>query len=117
MHVADPMQTCGRQTRGGYPCKLRPMRGQHVCRMHGGSSPQALAKAEDRMRQLVHPAVSSLARQIETDQFAAVKYVLDWAGFRSETVATTDSSITVTVSFDHADNDQTVPTLALPDGS
>lgn len=59
------------------------MHGQVVCKMHGGKSPQALAKAEDRMRQLVHPAVSSLARQIENDEFNAVRYVLDWAGFKA----------------------------------
>jgi hypothetical protein len=80
--------------------------------MHGGSSPQALAKADERMRALVHPAVSSLARQIEQDQFAAVKYVLDWAGFHSETVSQTDTSVTVTVHFDHA-NENAI--LALPD--
>jgi len=80
--------------------------------MHGGSSPQALAKAEDRMRGLVHPALSSLSRQINKDEFSAVKYVLDWAGFRSETVAQSDTSVTVTVHFDHANEDSS--TIALP---
>jgi len=87
------------------------MHGQMVCRMHGGSSPQALQKAEDRMRELVHPALNSLARQIDDDQFAAVKYVLDWAGFHSEIVSQTDASVTVTVVFDRADQDSS---LSLP---
>ena len=84
------------------------MHGQTVCKMHGGMAPRALANAEQRMRALIHPSLSSLARQIETDQFAAVKYVLDWAGFRSETVAQSDTSVTVTVTFDHADTESTV---------
>jgi hypothetical protein len=84
------------------------MRNQLVCHMHGGKSPQALRKAEERMRDMVHPALTSLARQIEQDQFAAVKYVLDWAGFHSETVSQTDTSVTVTVHFDHANEDNTL---------
>jgi hypothetical protein len=76
--------------------------------VHGGGAPQVKAKAEDRMRELVHPAVDSLTRQIHKDEFAAVKYVLDWAGFRSETIAQTDTSLTVTVHFDHANSDATL---------
>ncbi|HYW87396.1 MAG TPA: hypothetical protein VFB50_06490 [Chloroflexota bacterium] len=63
------------------------------------------------MRDLIHPAIGSLARQIDSDQFAAVKYVLDWAGFRSETVSQSDTSVTVTVHFDHANEDASI---ALP---
>jgi len=59
------------------------MLGQRVCHMHGGKSPQALAKAEDRMRALIDPAISSLSRQIENDEFPAVKLVLEWAGFKA----------------------------------
>ena len=95
-------QHCKAHRTNGEPCKLFPVRGAAVCSVHGGRAPQVKAKAQDRMRDLVHPALSSLARQIDGDQFAAVKYVLDWAGFRSETVAQTDTSLTVTVHFDHA---------------
>jgi len=59
------------------------MRNQQVCRMHGGKSPQALANAEDRMRALVHPAVSALANLIADNDLAAARYVLDYAGFKS----------------------------------
>lgn len=58
------------------------MHGQTVCKMHGGKSPQALANAEERMRSLVHPAITSLARQVNNGDFQATRYVLDWAGFK-----------------------------------
>jgi len=55
------------------------------------------------MRDLVHPAISSLERQIADNQFSAVKYVLDWAGFRAdEQPMPSDTAINVTVLFDHA---------------
>jgi len=91
------------------------MRGQTVCLLHGGKAPQNLRKAEERMRDLVHPALSSLRRLVEKDEFSATKYVLDWAGFRSETVAQTDNSVTVTVLFDHANEDAEHLRLPTPD--
>lgn len=39
---------CTAHTRAGNPCRQPPMTGQKVCRMHGGSAPQTLAKAEAR---------------------------------------------------------------------
>jgi len=105
-------QRCGRKRVNGQPCQQWAMRGQTVCLLHGGKAPQNLRKAEERMRDLVHPAIGSLARQIDKDEFSAVKYVLDWAGFRSETVAQSDTSVTVTVHFDHANDEDS--TIALP---
>jgi hypothetical protein len=104
MSVRDPMK-CHAHNRSGGTCGQWAMHGQSVCFLHGGRAPQALKKAEERMRDLVDPALNSLSRQINADQFAAVKYVLDWAGFHSETVAQTDTSLTVTVHFDHASPD------------
>jgi hypothetical protein len=83
------------------------MHGQSVCYLHGGKSPLALKKAEERMRALVAPAISSLERQINNDEFSAVKYVLDWAGFRiPEQNTTSDTPVTVTVSFDRPFHDK-----------
>lgn len=44
----QPHARCSGHTRAGKPCGQPPMAGQRVCRMHGGKSPQALAKAEER---------------------------------------------------------------------
>jgi len=80
--------------------------------MHGARAPQVKRKAEERMRDLVHPAISSLQRLVEKDEFSATKYVLDWAGFRPADASTVASehAVEVTVIFDHAD-----ATLSLPD--
>ena len=106
--VELPTRRCKAHRTDGEPCKLFAIRGGTVCRMHGGRAPQVKRKAAERMHDLVHPAISSLGRLIRQDQFAAVKYVLDWAGFRSETIAQTDTSLTVTVHFDHANSDATL---------
>lgn len=95
------------------------MHGQTVCHMHGGKSPQALRSAEERMRSMVHPALDSLKRLIDKDEFPATKYVLDWAGFRpapDAEPATDNTPLQVTVIFDRHANDQEPepPTLALP---
>ena len=69
--------------------------GGTVCPTHGGSTRQVKQSAEERMRQLVQPAVDSLARQIENDEFPAVKFVLEWAGFRTPVEVKSDSEITI----------------------
>ena len=43
------------------PCRRHADRGQHVCYMHGGASPQALAKARERIAIFVEPALEVLA--------------------------------------------------------
>jgi hypothetical protein len=48
-----------------------------------------------------------LERQINNDEFSAVKYVLDWAGFRvPEQNTTLDTPVTVTVTFDKPFHDE-----------
>lgn len=53
--MPDPCTRCGQvhtkctaHTRAGNPCRTNPMTGQKVCRMHGGSAPQAVAAAAER---------------------------------------------------------------------
>jgi hypothetical protein len=40
---------CTAHTRAGNPCRQQPMTGQTVCRMHGGSAPQSVAAAHERV--------------------------------------------------------------------
>lgn len=46
-----PHAGCVGHRRDGSPCGNRPMSGQRVCRMHGGSAPQVKAAAERRLEQ------------------------------------------------------------------
>jgi hypothetical protein len=86
------------------------MHDQTVCRMHGGQAPQNLRKAaeraDERMRALVHPAISSLARQVTADEFQAVRYVLDWAGFKAVEHVQTESDQQVTITVRYQDVEQ-----------
>jgi hypothetical protein len=40
---------CGAKKRDGEPCRRFPLRGTNRCRLHGGASPQAQAKARERI--------------------------------------------------------------------
>lgn len=40
---------CKGHNRAGKPCGKHPVKGQRVCRNHGAASPQAIAKAEERV--------------------------------------------------------------------
>jgi hypothetical protein len=90
----DPMQTAplnggDRCTAHGKhskkPCKNPAILGGTVCRMHGGSAPQVIAAAEERLRALRVPAVIRLEELMLQKEFpsvaiAAVKDVLDRDG-------------------------------------
>ena len=66
----DPRK-CTATNRQGEPCRKFSMRGQSVCKNHGGGSPQALARAEEmvqlaelRIRGLAPRAVDELERLV-----------------------------------------------------
>ena len=78
------MTVCtARSSRTGQPCRQYAIRGGRVCVAHGGLAPQVIAKAEDRMKSLVHPAITALKDMVDERDFAAVRYVLDYAGFKA----------------------------------
>ena len=98
------------------------MHGQTVCRMHGGKSPQALAKAEERLKALVHPALTGLAQLVanadsDSVRLSAIKDVLDRCGYRATDHQTNGGlpELRVTVLFDRPDAQASI--LQLPDGS
>ncbi len=77
---------CGAHRSDGEPCSAPAMIGQRVCRMHGGSAPQARHRARLRLMELVDPAVATLARELvgaprSADRIRAAAEVLDRAGF------------------------------------
>lgn len=88
MGAPDPMgrpvpQRCtAKSKQTGQQCKQRVVPGAVVCHYHGGAAPQVKEKAEERLKALVHPAISRLGQLVEQTEFpsvaiAAVKDVLD----------------------------------------
>lgn len=84
---AQGRRLCGATSRrSGKLCRSPAMNGQEVCRMHGGSTKQAKAKAKLRLMELVDPAIAVLAREMSTadksaDKQRAANSILDRAGF------------------------------------
>ena len=113
----NPMiERCHARNRSGSRCGHWSTPGHKVCHLHGSRSPQALRKAEERLRALVDPSVARLAELIahadsDSVSLTALRYVLDYAGFKPADKAQIDQALNVTVTFDRPD------TLSLPDGS
>jgi hypothetical protein len=78
-------QRCGARVAGGFT----------VCYWHGARAPQVRATAEERMRALVHPAVSALQQLIAGNDLAAARYVLDYAGFKAKEKLETSGETTI----------------------
>jgi hypothetical protein len=80
-------------------CNGLAMRGQRVCRVHGGSAPRAKAKAKLRLAELIDPAIATLAREMTNiatgtpnSRLRAAENVLDRGGLpRRAEVGTEDS--------------------------
>jgi hypothetical protein len=97
MSARNPMVKCHARNRAGDTCGHWAMHGQSVCYLHGGKSPQALASAQERFKAHVMPAISALGRLIEQDDLGAVKYVLDYVGFKAVDKVQSDSDVTIVV--------------------
>lgn len=86
MSNTDPMEIrCHAHNRAGKPCRNRPIPGGTVCRMHGGAAPQARNAARIRLLNLIDPAISVLATEMEradssADRQRAANSILDRAG-------------------------------------
>jgi len=105
MSPANPTaQRCKAHNRAGKICGQWAMRGQRVCQFHGGKAPQALASAEERMRSYVHPSLTRLLQLIrhadnDATSLNAIKYVLDYAGFKAVDKVTTDGRQVIEVEY------------------
>lgn len=77
---------CTAHTSSGEQCRAPAMNGQRVCRIHGGSTPQARASAKLRILAQVDPALEKLAYEMEhaeksADRIRAADSILDRAGY------------------------------------
>lgn len=83
--IAPSTRCRAHSKRTGLQCQQPSIRGGTVCRYHGGSAPQVLAKAERRLRAMVDPMISrleELAHQTDNLKVASdcVRDALDRAG-------------------------------------
>lgn len=78
-------RTCKVTKKNGEPCKGLAMLGQDVCRSHGGASPQARAKAQERINAAADSAAGHLIKWMNDPKvpfptrLAAAKDLLDRA--------------------------------------
>lgn len=82
---------CSAHTKQGDQCRRWSVAGATVCIVHGGAAPQVRRKAEERIRELVNPALARIARLIGDDaepgaeseavSLAAARDILDRAGY------------------------------------
>lgn len=84
----DPVtRPCSARRTNGEPCKNSAIRGGTVCARHGGSAPQVRAKANQRLIEMVLPAMRELNRILnsphtnDADKLKAIQLVLNRTGY------------------------------------
>lgn len=55
----------------GARCRRAPIAGGPVCRVHGGAAPQVKRAAEDRLRELIDPALAAMGRALRSHDIRA----------------------------------------------
>src|SRR5438105_32638 len=74
--MGDPVRCAAKSRRTGKPCGAWPIKGGTVCRLHGGSSPQARARAAARVaEQQAQAAVRKLEITPTADPLTALGLV------------------------------------------
>jgi len=77
---------CAARRQDGQPCGMTPIRGAAVCRMHGGSAPQVIKKARERLALAADDAASWLVKMMNdesvpwSERRRAMETILDRAG-------------------------------------
>ncbi len=104
------MAQCHATAKGtGKPCRRQAIAGATVCRVHGGAAPQVKEAAKLRILALVHPALATMARAVNSKrkgepsavEVSAAKDILDRAGLaakdRLELSGAAKAPLTITI--------------------
>lgn len=100
--VWEPKKCSANSKQSGERCGRWAIPGGTVCPMHGGKAPQVKAAADNRLAQLVDPAIKALEALVERakpdmTKLKAVEAVLDRAGYaitRKHELSVPDGEIT-----------------------
>lgn len=97
-----PRPRCTAHNRAGNQCANRPIPGGTVCRLHGGASPQVRRKAAMRLLDLIDPAITTLANEMNnalfsSDRQRAANSILDRAGVVRVTQTDADMAVELLV--------------------
>jgi hypothetical protein len=102
----DPRRCTAHARQTGKRCKNASIPGGRVCRYHGGAAPHVQKKANDRLRELEHPAIDAIARSFDpapkkgmqqSTVLAAAKDILDRTGHKTLEKVEVKSAVTVDV--------------------
>lgn len=105
-------------SRTGEPCRRWAILGGRVCPTHGGSIKRVKQSAQQRLAEMVDPALTSLAELVESAdsdgiKLAAIKDVLDRAGFKPKERIEQSGKLVVEVVYGDIDDDR-APLLETP---
>lgn len=106
---------CAAHRTNGEACKKNAILGGTVCDVHGGRAPQVKRAAAERLAEMVDPAITELGKLMrsadsEQVQLAAIKDILDRAGYKATEKVQQDGTMTVEVVYQRTDH----PAGALP---
>lgn len=105
------MRKCtAHSSRTGEPCQKWAIRGGNVCNTHGGSIGRVKRAAEERIKELVDPAIDRMRDLIESGPdlvaLAAARDVLDRAGHSARQKVDANINVTrFTLRIDRGDED------------
>lgn len=102
--MATSERRCGAHNRFGESCKQRPILGGTECVAHGGRSPQVKRAARERLAAMVDPCLTELFRialhgESEAVRLAAIKDLLDRAGYKAKDQVETSGRMTIEVVY------------------
>lgn len=105
-------------SRTGLPCRRWAIMGGTVCPTHGGSIKRVKLSAQQRLAEMVDPALTSLAQLVQRAdsdgiRLAAIKDVLDRAGYKpKERIEQTGEMVIKVVYGDDSSGPSAAPALS-----
>src|SRR5262245_19438120 len=72
-HSNDPRRCTAQSSQTGKRCKNASIPGGRVCRYHVGAAPQVVKRAQERIRELEHPALDALTKLLDPKRSSVMR--------------------------------------------